>query len=153
MNFFGVDPLNFTNEEAFWEEVRDAQSAMNGPEYSEMGYDDLSHEYDDEDVPSKQYRVRCPIHGVVDIGYVNYIHQMHRPDDVWKCHVCGEDAWWVGILEPCPHCNEMVDYEETGSCDHCGKRFDEPYESEELDDHGRQAWELLHDDYDDEIPF
>ena len=149
---FGVDPLDFHDEDDFWTAVEEERAASLGPDYSEMGYDDLSHEYDDEDAKPKQYRVRCPIHGVVDIGYVNYLHQMHRPDDMWKCHICGEDAWWVGILEPCPHCGELVDYEDTGSCNHCGKRIDEVYEPEDESNH---FITLDGDEYilDDDIPF
>lgn len=147
---FGVDPLDFHNEDDFWAAVDEERSASLGPDPREMGYDDLSHEYDDEDAGKTEYRVRCPNHGEVNIGYVNYMHQLHRPDDVWKCHICGEDAWWVGIFEPCSQCGEIVDYDNDDKCPHCGKVFYEQAES-------INYISLDGDEYtvspDDEIPF
>lgn len=36
------------------------------------------------------YGVICPMHGPVDIGAVEYVRQMNRPNDRWRCPLCRE---------------------------------------------------------------
>jgi hypothetical protein len=39
-----------------------------------------------------RYNVICPVHGEVQIGKASYDVQMSRPDDPWRCSVCGRRA-------------------------------------------------------------
>jgi len=43
-------------------------------------------------MPDGKYRVNCPYHGNVIIGYGNYMDQMAKADDGWYCPQCGHRA-------------------------------------------------------------
>jgi hypothetical protein len=52
------------------------------------------------------YNVICPLHGQVPLTYDQYIQQMMRPDDVWRCPHMGEDERGMG---PCGCPSEFDD--------------------------------------------
>lgn len=67
---------------------------------------------DEEWKPGRQpFRVRCKTHGLVELTDDEYDAQLSRPDDRWRCTVCGEeaswdDAWYEGYVD---HVSVLID--------------------------------------------
>lgn len=40
------------------------------------------------------YAVRCPKHGKVCLSTHEYSWQLSRPDDLWRCPICGQASEW-----------------------------------------------------------
>lgn len=131
MNTFGVNGFDFSNEDDFWEEVKDRERELTGHhDYSEMGYDDLSNDYEPDPNDKTVAHIRCIEAGgcgqLCVLDYQEYRRQMFHADDRWRCTTCGGIADWIALFVPCSQCGELVNYEEDDVCEHCGKVFYEP---------------------------
>lgn len=40
------------------------------------------------------WAVICRQHGKQFLTHEEYSYQMNRPDSLWMCPICGENAWW-----------------------------------------------------------
>lgn len=46
------------------------------------------------DRPKTPWAVRCRTHGQVFLTQAEYEYQMERPNRVWTCPICNDDAGW-----------------------------------------------------------
>ena len=40
--------------------------------------------------------VQCRVHGYVPLDLDEYVNQLEKPDELWRCPVCGDEATWAG---------------------------------------------------------
>lgn len=44
--------------------------------------------------PDSPYGVHCTRCGPQGLSSEEYNRQMNKPDNLWVCPLCGDDAWW-----------------------------------------------------------
>ncbi len=74
-------------------------------------------------------KIRCPRHGIVELDPQEYMRQLSRPNDLWRCPECGKESWWLGEFMHClaPDCDGIVEIDGADVCPVCGRYQEELY--------------------------